>query len=49
MFHSIYIKIDRQAFGNYLNTEKCGEVLEITEKREILQFKGDHDRLTCTF
>ena len=28
-------------FGSYLNAEKCGEVLEITEKREILQFKGD--------
>ena len=44
-FHSIYIKIGQlvgshQAFGSYLNTEKCGEVLEITEKGEILQFKG---------
>ena len=27
-------------FGSYLNAQKCGEVLEITEKREILQFKG---------
>ena len=26
-------------FGSYLNAEKCGEVLEITEKREFYNLK----------